>query len=136
MDVEADTLPSPFLRKYLPKEWKRLTPGERLDKKMKEAREETLMLASRNIGKMSSRAAEPSSRTNLRSAASAPMLQGIRKGTSTAKEMSKTTINRIDSFAAVLSQIDSPHFASTKTLNVKSDEKKAEMRKRMHAKLA
>ena len=36
MDVIVETAPSPFMREFMPKDWKQTTPSERLDKKNRE----------------------------------------------------------------------------------------------------
>jgi Ca2+-binding EF-hand superfamily protein len=136
MEIEVDTLPSPFLRKHMPSGWKRLTPGERLDKKTREVHEETQMMASRLVGKTSS--PKPVSSRGMKGAASAPVLGN--NGPSpqrTSKHAASTMMGRMERLTSALSQIESRQSASPSSMRtVNTDENNNKMRERMRAKLA
>ena len=135
MEIEVDTLPSPFLRKHLPKQWKRLTPGERLDKKMIQAREEARMMATRIAVKTSSPV--PKRNQGMKGAASAPVLRDTHSPRHVSKHTASTAKVRTDRLTSVLSQIDSTSSASS-SLRQSGHSTNSEkmMRERINAKLA
>ena len=124
MDIKVDTLPSPFLRKHLPKNWKRLTPGERLDKKIQEARDESQTMRSRMSNKTRKLAKHRLVKGN--GAASAPLLSGINHAHGRSK------VKSMDLLSSIFSEIDRP----SPNVKHRDSEKDMNMRKRMSAKLA